>query len=70
VAAVSHANRMVLVVVGGRAKDQTAASRSEMARFETETLSTKENLRHLFDLPGQWIDRAHHHRKPTKHIMW
>jgi hypothetical protein len=29
-------------VVGGRAKDNTAASTSEMARFETELLSTKE----------------------------
>ena len=44
------------VVVGGRAKDQTAASTSEMARFETETLSTKENLKYLVDLSGRWID--------------
>src|ERR1700737_1319400 len=29
-------------VVGGRAKDNQAASTSEMARFETETLSTTE----------------------------
>jgi hypothetical protein len=35
------------IVVGGRAKNQTAALTSEMARFETETLSTKENLKHL-----------------------
>src|ERR1700736_4433149 len=46
-------------IVGGQAKDSTAASTSEMARFETETLSTKENLKHLMDLPGQWIDQAH-----------
>jgi hypothetical protein len=31
-------------VVGGRAKDQAAASTSEMARFETESLSTQRNL--------------------------
>jgi hypothetical protein len=42
-------------VVGGRAKDNQAASTSEMARFETETLSTKENLKHLMDLPP--VDR-------------
>src|SRR5262249_52019283 len=30
-------------IVGGRAKDHTAASTSEMARFETETLSTMDN---------------------------
>ena len=56
-------------VVGGRAKDATAASTSEMARFETQTLSTKENLKHLIDLPGTWIDRAHRHRKLTKLIL-
>jgi hypothetical protein len=57
------------IVVGGRAKDQTAASTSEMARFETETLSTKENLKHLIDLSGKWIDQAHRHRKLTKLIL-
>src|SRR5262249_15424982 len=55
--------------VGGRAKDQTAASTSEMARFETETLSTQENLKHLMDLAGKWIDQAHRHRKLTKLIL-
>src|SRR5262249_20668033 len=57
------------IVVGGRAKSQTAASASEMARFETETLSSKENLKHLMDLSGQWIDQAHQHRKLTKLIL-
>jgi len=56
-------------VVGGRAKDATAASTSEMARFETQTLSTKGNLKHLIDLSGAWIDRAHRHRKLTKLIL-
>ena len=56
-------------VVGGRAKDATAASTSEMARFETETLSTQENLKRLTDLPGTWIDQAHRHRKVTKLIL-
>jgi hypothetical protein len=56
-------------VVGGRAKDNTAASASEMARFETEILSTKENLKHLMDLSGQWIDQAHQHRKLAKFIL-
>jgi hypothetical protein len=40
-----------------------------MARFETETLSTKENLKHLMDLSGQWIDQAHQHRRLTKLIL-
>ncbi|MGE5754939.1 MAG: IS1380 family transposase [Planctomycetaceae bacterium] len=56
-------------VVGGRARDSTAASTSEMARFETETLTTKHNLNQLMDLSGQWIDRAHQHRKLTKIIL-
>jgi Transposase DDE domain group 1 len=71
---VNDAERLCLdpalrTVVGGRAKDNTAASASEMARFETETLSTKENLKHLMDLSGQWIDQAHQHRKLTKLIL-
>ena len=31
-------------VVGGRAKDHTTASTSEIARFETETLASRTNL--------------------------
>src|SRR5262245_8909312 len=55
---VNDAERLCLdpalrAVVGGQAKDTTAASTSEMARFETETLSTSENLKHLIDLFGQ-----------------
>jgi hypothetical protein len=56
-------------VVGGRAKDNTAASTSEMARFETEALSTRVNLKHLMDLSSQWTDQAHGHRKLTKLIL-
>src|SRR5262249_25593700 len=71
---VNDAERLCLdpalrTVVGGRAKDNKAASTSEMARFETETLSTKENLKHLMDLSGQWIDRAHQHRKLSRLIL-
>src|SRR5947199_7943140 len=57
------------IVVGGRAKDNKAASTSEMARFETETLSTTENLKYLMDLSGKWIEQAHRHRKLTKRIL-
>src|SRR5947209_17965936 len=59
----------VRTVIGGRSKDSQAASTSEMARFETETLSTQENLKHLMDLSGKWIDQAHQHRKLTKLIL-
>jgi hypothetical protein len=40
-----------------------------MARFETETLSTKEDLQHLMDLSGTWINQAHGHRKLTELIL-
>jgi hypothetical protein len=40
-----------------------------MARFETEILSTKENLKQLTDLSGQWIDQAHQDRKLAKLIL-
>ena len=56
-------------VVGGRAKDHTAASTSEVARFETETLSSPTNLKRLMGLSGRWIDRAHRHRKLTRLVL-
>jgi hypothetical protein len=56
-------------VVGGRARDHTAASTSEIARFETEALSSPTNLKRLMDLPGRWIDRAHQHRKLTRLVL-
>src|SRR3954451_25429208 len=56
-------------VVGGRAKDHTAASTSEIARFETATLASPTNLKRLMDLSGRWIDRAHQHRKLTKLVL-
>jgi hypothetical protein len=71
---VNDAERLCLdpalrAMVGGCAKDNKAASTSEMARFETETLSTEENLKFLMDLPGRWIDQAHQHRKFAKLIL-
>ena len=56
-------------VVGGRARDHSAASTSEIGRFETETLTTRENLNRLMDLSGRWIDRAHRHRKLTRIVL-
>ncbi|MCP4247681.1 MAG: hypothetical protein GY778_11585 [bacterium] len=43
-------------VVGGRAQTKEAASTSEMSRFETEMLSSRENLTALMNLSGTWID--------------
>jgi len=54
-------------VVGGRATlpKKQAASTSEVGRFETDILSTKENLTTLMNLSGRWIDTVHE-RKPLK----
>ena len=44
-------------VVGGRAKTKEAASTSEMSRFETEWLSSRERTSQaLMNLSGTWID--------------
>jgi len=55
-------------VVGGRAKDKTAASTSQMGRFETEILTQGRNLQCLMNLSGQWVDKVHQ-RKPIKEII-
>jgi hypothetical protein len=55
-------------IVGGRAVTQTAASASQMGRFETEVLTQKANLSALTDLSGRWIDRVHA-RRPVKGIV-
>src|SRR5512147_2138864 len=56
-------------VVGGRARGHTAASTSEIARFETETLASETNLKRLMDLSGRWIDRVHSHRSLTRLVL-
>src|ERR1700719_3685872 len=42
----------------------SAASASQMGRFETKSLSRPENLAALTDLPGQWIDKVQQRRPP------
>jgi len=49
-------------VVGGRATEHTAASTSQMGRFETEVLTQPRNLNVLMKLSGNWIDRLWEHR--------
>jgi len=55
-------------VVGERAKDKTAASVSQMGRFETEILTQPKNLKALINQPGQWVDEVHQ-RKSIKEII-
>jgi hypothetical protein len=56
-------------VVGGRAITGSAASASQMGRFETKWLSRPENLAALADLPGQWIDKVHQRRRPKTIVL-
>ncbi len=55
-------------VVGDRAITGSAASASQMGRFETEWLARPENLADLADLPGDWIDTVHQ-RRPSRTIV-
>ena len=56
-------------VVGDRAISGSAASASQMGRFETKWLSRPENLTALIDLPGQWIDKVRRRRGPKTIIL-
>ena len=55
-------------VVGERAKEKTAASVSQMGRFETEIMTQPQNLEALISQPGQWVDQIHN-CKPIKEII-
>jgi Transposase DDE domain group 1 len=56
-------------VVGDRAITGSAASASQMGRFETKWLSRPENLAALADLPGQWIDKVQQRRPPKMIVL-
>jgi len=49
--------------------EKQATSTSEVARFETGTLSTKSNLAALMDLSGEWIDKVHQRKPPKQRIL-
>src|SRR5215471_11254335 len=56
-------------VAGDRAIIGSAASASQMGRFETKWLSRPDNLVALADLPGQWIDKVHQRRPPKTIVL-
>jgi len=56
-------------VVGERARDKTAASVSQMGRFETEILTQPQNLEALINQPGKWVDEVHQRRSIKKIIL-
>jgi hypothetical protein len=55
-------------IVGGRATEHTAASTSQMGRFETEVLTQPSNLKALSNLSGKWIDRLRE-RQPMRELI-
>jgi hypothetical protein len=55
-------------VVGGRATERTAASTSQMGRFETEVLTQPGNLTALTKLSGNWIDQLRG-RLPSRELI-
>ena len=56
-------------IVGGRAVTDQAASTSQMGRFETEAMTSAENLTALADLSGRWIDRVQTRRARTALVL-
>jgi hypothetical protein len=55
-------------VVGGRATEHTAASTSQMGRFETEVLTQPRNLAELLRLSGIWIEQLRE-RQPMRELI-
>src|ERR1700722_8364098 len=51
-------------IVGGKAAHASAASPSQMGRFETKWLAAGKNLVALTELSGQWMGRVHARRPP------
>ena len=56
-------------IVGGKAAQGSAASPSQMGRFETQWLAAPANLSALSDLSGQWIDLVHGRRPPRGIVL-
>ena len=56
-------------VVGGRASERSAASTSQMGRFETEVLTQRDNVVMLAKLPGMWIDRLRQRRSMRELVL-
>jgi Transposase DDE domain group 1 len=56
-------------IVSREGLDRTAASSSQMGRFETEWLATDANLAARTDLSGTWIDQIHDRRPPRMIVL-
>ena len=69
----NHADRLSVdpamrQAMGGRVIDRTAASTSQVERFETEILTLLDNRTALMNLSGSWIDRLRQ-RMPMRKIV-
>jgi hypothetical protein len=56
-------------IVGREGLGRSAASTSQMGRFETEWLAADANLAARMDLSGAWIDRVHARKPPDGIIL-
>src|SRR5262249_1491825 len=56
-------------IVGGKAAQGSAASPSQMGRFETQWLAAPKNFAALADLSGRWIDLVHGRRPPRGIVL-
>ena len=56
-------------IVDRKGLERSAASTSQMGRYETEWLATDDNLAALTELSGVWIDRVHERKPPTMIIL-
>jgi hypothetical protein len=56
-------------IVGGRATEKTAASTSQVGRFETQVLTEPDNLAQLMDLSGCWIDQVRRRKRMPEVIL-
>ena len=56
-------------IVGGRATGKTAASSSQVGRFEKQVLTETDNLAKLMDLSGRWIDQVRSRQRMPQVIL-
>src|SRR5215467_10704833 len=56
-------------IVGGKAAQRSAASPSQMGRFETQWLAAPKNFAALAGLSSQWVDLVHGRRPPRGIVL-
>lgn len=59
----------IRAVVGKKALERNAASHNTVSRFETETLTTQENIEALGSINGSWVAKAMKRTKARKVIL-